>query len=316
MKLDLLTVGSWAIFDHILLLPRMPHKGETLNISSSVFDLDKILWGGCSFNSAVTASKLGLHAGVIAVEGQDFLSKGYNKYLENLGVDISGVIILPDERSGHGFLLIDKEGNSIVLGNLGAALLQETQSPNPEIIKNSRALIVTPTFDNFTLKACQIGKKSGVVVAVNGSLTTWPEIAPSFVNAIDILFCNKFEVDSLINLLGLIKVEDLFNFGLTTIIITLGEIGCKIITRDFSTVVPAVKPRKFVDQTGAGDAFVGATMSGLLMGFDLVTAARIGNTVGSFIVEERGAQTNIPDWTSMEMRYIENYGAIPKPQNR
>ncbi|HOE70288.1 MAG TPA: PfkB family carbohydrate kinase [Brevefilum sp.] len=309
--IDLLAAGSWAIFDHIILLPKLPQKGETINILSSVFELDKLLWGGCSFNVAVAASKLGVKTGVLAVEGEDFISQGYKEYLENLDIDISGVIILPNERSGHGFLLIDQDGNSIVLGNLGAALQQGVQSPSEVLIKGCKGLVVSPTFDEFTLNACKIGKENNVLVAVNGSLTTWPDIAPLFINTIDILFCNQFEIDTLISLLRLRNIKDLFDFGLSAIFVTLGADGCKVINKYTNKVIPAAKPDKFVDQTGAGDAFVGAAMSSLLKGYDFETSAKIGNIVGSYVVEKRGAQTNLPDWSLMLERYIRYYGDFP-----
>ena len=72
-KLDILTAGSWAIFDHLFEVEKLPKKGETVNILSPVNDIGKTYWGGCSYNSAVAAAKLGLKSGVQTVEGEDFV---------------------------------------------------------------------------------------------------------------------------------------------------------------------------------------------------------------------------------------------------
>ena len=307
-KFDLLTAGSWAIFDHLFEMERLPSEGDTVNILSPVVDVDKIYWGGCSYNAAVTAAKLGIKVGILNVEGKDFVTRGYRKYLGSFGIDLSGVTILQKERSGHGFLFADPEGNAIVLGNLGSAWSQKNYVPNSELIQSSRALIVAPTFDDFTLAACRIGKAFNVLVAVNGSLSTWPNYAERFVNTIDILFCNQFEIGKLLKLLGLKDEYALIRQGLKVLYITQGKDGSRLLTEDQEIVIPKVDAQVFVDPTGAGDAFASATVSGILLGYTFQIAGRLGSTVASFVVEKKGCQTNLPDWKMVQERYEDFFG--------
>lgn len=307
-KLDLLAAGSWAIFDHLFEVEKIPQAGETVNILSPVAEADHIYWGGCSYNSAVMAARIGLRAGVLTVEGEDFVSRGYEKYLIEHDVDLSGLTILKGERSGHGFLFADTEGDGIVMGNLGAAWHQKDQIPDEKIIKSAKALLVAPTFDEFTLTAARIAKKHDVLTAVNGSLTTWPDYAEDFVRNTDILFINQFEYQQLADLLSLKSDRGIFDMGPQVLFVTRGDKGSRVITSEKEILIPAVPPEKFVDPVGAGDAFSGAVLSGILLGQRYEIAAKLGSTVASFVVEKKGSQTNLPDLNALKTRYESFFG--------
>ena len=53
---------------------------------------------------------------------------------------------------------------------------------------------------------------------------------------------------------------------------------------------PAVKPRKVIDPTGAGDSFRGGLISGLVKGLSMEQCAKIGSTCASFCLEYYGTQ--------------------------
>ena len=56
------------------------------------------------------------------------------------------------------------------------------------------------------------------------------------------------------------------------------------------TNIPVVKPRKVEDPTGAGDAYRGGLISGLVRGKDIEQCARMGSVCASFAVECYGTQ--------------------------
>jgi adenosine kinase len=75
-----------------------------------------------------------------------------------------------------------------------------------------------------------------------------------------------------------------------TVIVTLGEKGSQVITADGEINIPAVKPRRVEDPTGAGDAYRGGLISGLIQGRDIEQCARMGSVCASFAVECYGTQ--------------------------
>jgi adenosine kinase len=75
-----------------------------------------------------------------------------------------------------------------------------------------------------------------------------------------------------------------------TIIMTRGELGSRIITAERETDIPVVKADRVLDPTGAGDAFRGGLISGLVRGLDLGKSAMLGSVCASFSVEGYGTQ--------------------------
>ena len=74
------------------------------------------------------------------------------------------------------------------------------------------------------------------------------------------------------------------------IIVTLGELGSRVYTSDREIDIPAVKPKKVEDPTGAGDSYRGGLISGLVRGKDIEQSARMGSVCASFAVECYGTQ--------------------------
>ncbi len=64
--------------------------------------------------------------------------------------------------------------------------------------------------------------------------------------------------------------------------------------RSVSAWVPSVPAPAVVDQTGAGDAYVGTLTARLVLGDDLVTAARLAAAASSLVVGGRGGTGLVP----------------------
>lgn len=74
------------------------------------------------------------------------------------------------------------------------------------------------------------------------------------------------------------------------IITTLGEKGSLVCTREGETEISPVQAREVVDPTGAGDAYRGGLIKGLIRGDDIAVCARMGSVCASFAVECAGTQ--------------------------
>jgi sugar/nucleoside kinase (ribokinase family) len=75
--------------------------------------------------------------------------------------------------------------------------------------------------------------------------------------------------------------------GVQVVIITRGRSGADVVTRDRVVRVPAA-PTSEIDATGAGDAFAGGFLVGLIEHADPVRAAVWGSVSASYVVETRG----------------------------
>jgi adenosine kinase len=103
-----------------------------------------------------------------------------------------------------------------------------------------------------------------------------------------IMISNDYELELIMNKTKLKKGDLLKRAG--AIIVTLGELGSRVITPDGEVTIPVVMPKKVEDPTGAGDSYRGGLISGLVRGMDIEEAARIGSVCASFTVECYGTQ--------------------------
>ena len=310
-RLDLVSIGSWTIFDHILRLERLPANGETVPLDMPIGEIDAVHYGDCSANIAAVAARLGLRTGLGMVVGDDFDTSGYRAHLAALGVDLAGVEVRAGARSGHSYNFFDRQNGSFCVSHLGIAAEQGDFRPPLDIIAGSRALVVSEMFSDYTLDAIAFARQAGLTTAINGMVATAGEQATRFLAAADILFLSRGEARTLLDAQGVASPSDLLALGPRLVVVTEGSDGSLWHDADGATRVPAVATSAFVDSTGAGDSFVAGALFGLLRGMGTAEAGRIAATVASFVVEAWGCQTNLPTADQMRARYRATFGDMP-----
>ena len=71
--------------------------------------------------------------------------------------------------------------------------------------------------------------------------------------------------------------------GARTVVVKLGAEGCYVDSEEFAGFVKSERVRA-IDTTGAGDAFAGAFLAGILKGQSVLRAAQCGNEVARVLV--------------------------------
>lgn len=306
--LDVVAVGSWTNFDHLFRVDRLPMPGDTVQITSAISAVETTYWGGCAPNNAVAAAKLGASAALVSVVGRDFRERGYQRYLEDLSIDLRGVAVLEDALCGHSFLFSDRSGDTICLSHLGAAAFQAQQVPHAGALAEAKVAVINYIFDEFTLGAARIASEAGGQVVVSGALMTAPDYAAAMVQAADILVCTEHELNLLMAHLGVPGKRALFDRGIRALVSTRGGQGSALATPEGERAVPAARPARFVDPVGAGDSFVGGLAAGLAFGLPLETALKLGAVVASYVIEAEGCQTSMPTREQASSRLQEAFG--------
>lgn len=96
------------------------------------------------------------------------------------------------------------------------------------------------------------------------------------------------------------------------VIITHGEKGVTLLSKDGTVVLASCKPDCVVDPTGAGDAFRGGLLFGLSRGWDMQSAIELGATMGSKVIEQEGTLMDALDLDEVRSRAEQTYGhALP-----
>ena len=106
---------------------------------------------------------------------------------------------------------------------------------------------------------------------------------------VDLLFANRAEILSMYQTQDFDAALEAAARDVKIVACTDSENGAHILSGGEHWHVPAV-PTQIVDATGAGDLFAGAFLWGITNGYDLQTAARMGNIAASEVISHIGAR--------------------------
>ncbi|MBU4316735.1 MAG: carbohydrate kinase family protein [Proteobacteria bacterium] len=289
--------------DHIL-----PDKIHVLNVSFVVNGL-KENFGGTAGNIAYTLALLGEKPTVLSAVGKDF--DRYEKWLLGHGVDLSGVKTIPEEFTAGAYITTDMADNQITGFNPGAMKFASNFALEGRL-KDSpvQAMgIVSPGNVEDMLAYSRKYKELNIPYIFDpGQQIPAMEstVIREMIQGAEILISNDYELDLIKKATGF-DDSDLFE-QTPFIITTLGEKGSVVLFgQGKMDHIPAVKTRKVVDPTGAGDAFRAGLIKGLILQKDLMVAARMGATCAGYVVECYGTQTHRFTLKDFWTRYEENF---------
>jgi len=268
--------------DHIL-----PDKIHMLNVCFQVNGM-KEKFGGTAGNIAYALRMLGENPIICATIGHDY--QRYFKWLTKNGISTENIKIIADEFTAGAYITTDQSDNQITGFNPGAMKYRSTIDFN-QFAAGKTIVIVSPgNFDDMVEypRACKV-KGIDYILDPGQSLPLWDK--NDLIQAIEgcrILIVNDYELSLIMSKTGLSKNALLKMAG--TIITTLGELGSQVSTLTSEIAIPPVKLKKVVDPTGAGDAYRGGLLSGLVQGKDIVASAKMGGVSASYAVETYGTQ--------------------------
>ena len=268
--------------DHIL-----PDKIHVLNVCFQVNGL-KEKYGGTAGNIAYALTVMGEKPLICATIGHDY--QKYFKWLAKNGLSTENIKIIADEFTAGAYITTDRSDNQITGFNPGAMKYQSTLDFSKLDPENTIVIVSPGNFEDMVHypRACK-NKGIDYILDPGQSLPMWDK--QDLIQAIEgcrILIVNDYELSLIISKTGLDKKALLEMTG--TIITTLGESGSQISMREREIAVPAFRVKKVVDPTGAGDAYRGGLLCGLVHGKNIEQCARMGSVCASFSIENYGTQ--------------------------
>ncbi|MCM1988725.1 ribokinase [Oceanirhabdus seepicola] len=303
-------IGSMNM-DMVLNVKNLPKKGETLLVNN----MEKIP-GGKGANQAVAAKRLGSDVYMISQIGEDDNGEILLDCLKKDGINTEYVFKDISNPTGLAIITVDENADNMITVISGANMTINTNHVKKaeEIIKNCD--IVISQFETpmeTTIETFKIAKENRIITILNPAPAT--AISEELLNVTDIIVPNETEAYELTN----IEVKDLesakiaaskfIDKGVNYVIITLGEKGAALITKENAELIPAYKVAA-VDTTAAGDSFIGAVSSNLskVKNVDyevLRKAINFGNKVSSIAVTKKGAQISLPTLEEVVNKYGE-----------
>jgi 2-dehydro-3-deoxygluconokinase len=275
--------------------------------------------GGAETNVAVGLVRLGHTAGWISRVGKDEFGKYILSFYRGEGVDMSQVIVDPDNPTGIFFRqrLENGESKNFYYRKGSAASFLSPNDLNEEYISHAKFLHVTGitpalsgTCHDTIIHAMQIARKNGVKVSYDPNIRM--KLWPSKEKAINTLLSLMQYAD--IILPGLEECQVLFDtdnineiisqiesYGVETVVIKLGDNGAVAKRGDEFVEVPGINVPIVVDAFGAGDAFCAGFLAGQLKGYNLKETLDLANTTGAISVTIKGNVEALPTLQEVEL---------------
>ncbi|MDR0998334.1 MAG: PfkB family carbohydrate kinase [Treponema sp.] len=297
-----LVIGS-TVVDVVLSLPRLPRRGEDINISSSLCRL-----GGCAYNVFKTLRLFQIPALLCSPVG----SGVYGRMVEE-GLAAEGIepFVRLEAENGCCYCLVEADGERSFLSRHGAEyVFSRSWMEKPDYSRTDSIFICgieveEPTGDElveFALehpaldlyfapgpRITQIPRRRMERLIARRGAETGPFLHLNEREAC--IFSGKNKVEAAAEALGKMTGNSL--------VITLGERGCYCREKGGAAgfFVPGAAAR-VVDTVGAGDAHCGALIAGLKQGRGLGEACRIANRIGAAVAGIHGTSLDkIPEET-------------------
>ena len=290
--MEILVSGSLA-YDRIMDFPGrfsdhiMPDKIHMINVSFTVNGLVE-KFGGTAGNIAYALSLLGEKPLILATLGHDY--QRYFQWLEQRGIAADHVRIIPEELTASAYITTDMGDNQITGFNPGA-MKHPSRYDFAKSDPAQRIAIVAPGNLQDMAEYTRTCQELGIfcIFDPGQSLPAWDgnDLA-QIIGQAEMLVSNDYELQLIRNKTGL-SVQHLLEM-VETIITTKADQGCDVVTRTGTIEVPAVPAAKVVDPTGAGDAFRGGLIKGLVDGRPVERAAQMGTVCGYYAVQTHGTQ--------------------------
>jgi adenosine kinase len=290
--MNIIVTGSLA-YDRIMDFPGhfsehiLPEKIHLLNVSFTVNSL-KEKFGGTAGNIAYALKLMGEEPVLTAAIGQDY--HRYFDWLAKNHISTEHIEIVRDEFTASAYITTDLGDNQIT-GFHPGAMKFPTHLDLTQFSPADTLVIVSPGNLEDMLNYSSQSKQSGLEYIFDPGQSLPLFKAADLVECMRgcrLLISNDYEQDLILKKTGL-QVGDLLKLA-GTIIVTRGERGSTLINSEGRIEVSTARPRQVVDPTGAGDAYRGGLLSGLLHKKSLLQSARMGAVCSSFCVECYGTQ--------------------------
>lgn len=257
-------------------------------------------FGGTGGNIAYGLGLLKTKPILFSLAGQDLEGSGFSPHLKKAGVDSR--------------IVMNKKGYTAVFYGMSDELGQQigVYQPNAYEKIDSLSLLQTITpkdwkeigiaiFSAGTGKSIyrhmketreKLGKNVTVIFDPGQVISVFYDkvLLEKTLALADIFIGNEMECKQLQTILGY-SHEKLLAKGLSAVIETRGERGSVIYEKKRTIRIKAVKAKRVVEATGAGDAYRSGFIASLLKGKTLKEACELGSTIAARSVAYRGAET-------------------------
>lgn len=256
-----------------------------------------VILGGPAAYVSLSAKSLGAKITVISKVGEDF-PKAYLWWLSQEGIDLSGVIRSHEAQTTRFELKYFEDFSERILRLISKAP-PITIEDFPKAL-NAKVIHVAPIAREISCEVIEKIRRSADILSLDpqGLIRVFDDNGNTSYGAFEknetlaLVDVYKSAYEEIKALTGETDVEKaikiIHDYGVKTVIVTLGNKGAKLSVEGTIYNIPACKSPKVVDPTGAGDAFIGGFLAEYLLGSDILWCACVGSAVASIVIESIG----------------------------
>jgi len=282
---------GYCVYDILAIVPGLPDLDSVhfAHLADLVFD------GGGQVGTALTAlSRLGVRTGYVGLLGDDPAGHWLTRKFQGENVDTARLQLSSEIGTNVCLVLVDQAtaARSILCHQRvrpGDLMLADEDRA---YIQSADVLHLDGQFMPAAVQAARWAKEAGTKICFDGNhprpgldellpLVDWLVVAESFPMA----------QTGLPDLSA--AAHGLLSLGAELVVVTQGEMGCRAWTGEEAIRAPGYRIHP-VDTTGAGDAFHGAFIYGMLQGWALPRVLRFSNAFAAMNCRTLGGRRGLP----------------------
>ena len=279
--------------DYLFIVPDLPAFGKSVRATEYLRQP-----GGPVSTALVTLARLGIPTCFIGKVGDDLDGQFIKEEFEKEGVDTSQLEVELGRLSRTTLVLIDQEtGERCFTTHPSTCTSIGLKDTDREKITLAKILHLDDA-DQVSIQAAEWAKAAGASVVFDG--TWYRESLLDLLRFVDVAIVSDVLVQKWMpGMSPEIITQKLCDFGVRMAIVTLGNQGC-VARWNQSTSAFSAFPVDVVDTTGAGDAFHGGFIYGLLQDWNPEKTIQFASAVAAINCRSLGGRSGLPTLETVE----------------
>jgi pseudouridine kinase len=270
-----------------------------------------VSYGGVGRNITENLGHMGTSVSFYSVAGDDFLGRGAVRELADLGIDVSGIQLLPDKTTAVYISILDLVGDlELALCNMDAleGITTDFIDQVADSAKEAKIIALDTNLTSETL-AYAVERFKGKPLFLDPVSAVKAERAKAIIGGFHTIKPNRLEAEVLsgIEIRSPEALETagqwFIDAGVKQVFITLSAAGVYYKDKQVSGIMkPFIDPSKCKSATGAGDAFSAAILYSFINDFDTTKIACYGMAAATIAMESESSVNPLMSSEEMERR--------------
>lgn len=283
--------------DHLIVVPEYPAFDTKIRLLEHTQSA-----GGQTATAMVALRRLGLKTAYAGRFGSDQEGIFGLKTLKDDNVNVDFAEVVEGARNQIAFITVDaRSGERTIVWDRDERLAYNADEAPVEFGPMGRVLHLDAHDPPACVKLAKAARETGTIVSadIDNVYDGLPELLP----LIDILIGSKEFPQRVTGITderaGLVELKN--RYGCALVGMTIGAAGAVVYCDGSFIEAPGFEaPKGCRDTTGAGDAFRGGFLFGLLTAEDIETSLKLGNAVAAIKCSALGARTALPTRAELE----------------